>query len=139
VQDGENVTFSWQFVGTGSQRCYHDEQLLPGPCRSPMTVVARSVDSTTSISHVFRVEFTDVCGNQKNATYMYTQQGVTTLTKIDYIPVTALPDSLQASGTKTGVGKKATNAAGPGLLPISRASWLFAGMGFLITMLLMKM
>eukprot|EP00775_Hariotina_reticulata_P009796 gene9796-9954_t len=127
--DGENITFTWQFVGTGRQQCYHDEQLLPGPCRSPMTVVARSVETTSSINHVFRVEFTDVCGNQKNVTYMYTQQGVTTLTKIDYIPVTALADSKPASGPKAGVGRKTTSSAGQGLLAISQASWVFAGIG----------
>jgi len=135
VQDGENITFSWQFVGTGSQRCYHDEVFLPGPCSSPMSVTAKSVSGASSITHVFRVEFTDVCGNSKNASYMYTQEGVTALTKIDYIPVTALADRAPpAPGVARRTGSTTSAAAAHGHQHSSWMSRLFAGfLGVLLT------
>lgn len=39
-QQGDTITFSWQFVGIGEERCYHDDVELP-ECKSPMRVCPR--------------------------------------------------------------------------------------------------
>jgi hypothetical protein len=56
--------------------------------------------SHDSQQHTFRVEFTDVCGNSKQAEYSYTQQGVQAVSKVDYIPVVTDNLSLPAAASK---------------------------------------
>lgn len=41
LQQGDTITFNWQFVGIGQEQCFHDDIELP-ECESPMSV---SVDT----------------------------------------------------------------------------------------------
>lgn len=43
AQGGDAITFSWQFVAAGEEKCYHDGvEILSTPCASPMIVVAKA-------------------------------------------------------------------------------------------------
>lgn len=43
AQGGDTITFSWQFVAAGEEKCYHDGvEILSTPCASPMDVVAKA-------------------------------------------------------------------------------------------------
>eukprot|EP00878_Enallax_costatus_P028568 GHUV01030865.1.p1 GENE.GHUV01030865.1~~GHUV01030865.1.p1 ORF type:complete len:509 (+),score=149.61 GHUV01030865.1:466-1992(+) len=85
IKSGEPITFFWRFAGIGEERCFHDNTEIPN-CKSGLVVQARDV-SHDDKEHKFRVEFTDVCGNTKDAEYTYTQEGVKAASKVDYIPV----------------------------------------------------
>ncbi|WIA16610.1 hypothetical protein OEZ85_013277 [Tetradesmus obliquus] len=98
IQSGEPITFFWQFAGIGQERCFHDDVEIPD-CASGVIVQANDV-SHNSQQHTFRVEFTDVCGNSKQAEYSYTQQGVQAVSKEDYIPVVTDNLSLPAAASK---------------------------------------
>lgn len=80
LQSGEPITFYWRFAGIGEERCFHDNVQIPD-CKSGVVVQAKDM-SHDAKEHTFRVEFTDVCGNTKDAEYSYTQEGVRTVSKV---------------------------------------------------------
>lgn len=80
LQSGEPITFYWRFVGIGEEQCFHDDVEIPN-CKSGLVVQAKDVSHDTK-EHKFRVVFTDVCGNSKDAEYTYTQEGVKTVSKV---------------------------------------------------------
>jgi hypothetical protein len=82
---------------------------LNSPC---VCAVLQANDvSHDSQQHTFRVEFTDVCGNSKEAEYSYTQQGVQAVSKVDYIPV--VTDNLQLPSAASKQPRNSAAAAGP--------------------------
>ncbi|KAF6263487.1 hypothetical protein COO60DRAFT_412512 [Scenedesmus sp. NREL 46B-D3] len=109
IQSGEPISFFWQFAGIGQERCFHDDVEI-ADCASGVNVQANDV-SHESQQHTFRVEFTDVCGNSKEAEYSYTQQGVQAVSKVDYIPVVS--DNLQLPAAVAKQPRNSAAAAGP--------------------------
>jgi hypothetical protein len=104
-QAGDQLTFSWTFRGVGSAVCYHDGAVV-ADCASPVKVAAKALTATDA-KKTFTVVFTDVCGRQKNASYSYTQSGVTADSKVE-LPIT----TAGGAGTPTtGTGSGTRNAA----------------------------
>jgi hypothetical protein len=102
-QAGDQLTFSWTFRGVGSAVCYHDGAVV-ADCASPVKVAAKALTATDA-KKTFTVVFTDVCGRQKNASYSYTQSGVTADSKVE-LPITG------TGGTGTGTGGTRNAAVG---------------------------
>jgi hypothetical protein len=101
-QAGDQLTFSWTFRGVGSAVCLHDGEVVDN-CTSPVKVAAKALTADTK--KTFTVVFTDICGRQKNASYSYTQSGVTADSKVE-LPITG------TGGTGTGTGGTRNAAVG---------------------------
>lgn len=110
LQSGEKITFEWKMVGIGKETCYHDDVMLP-ECKSPLTVEAMDVSSKDT-QHTFRVEFTDVCGETKDAKFTYTQTGVTPVSRVDYTPSADALGSGSVGRTAVAAGSKNAKNAG---------------------------
>eukprot|EP00775_Hariotina_reticulata_P009794 gene9794-9952_t len=110
IQSGEKITFEWKMVGIGKETCYHDDVMLP-ECKSPLSVEAMDVSSKDT-QHTFRVEFTDVCGETKDAKFTYTQTGVTPVSKVDYTPSADALASGSVGRTAAAAGSKNAKNAG---------------------------
>jgi len=125
LQNGDFITFEWKMVGIGTEKCYHDDVQLPW-CKSPITVQAMDVSSKDT-QHKFRVEFTDVCGNTTDASFTYTQQGVTAVSKIDYKPVEVPPPPAAPTRTIAASSKNGAAAASSRSFAASLAMGLVGG------------
>jgi hypothetical protein len=107
LQEGDDITLTWQFVGVPrTVNCYHDDVLV-ADCQSPMTISAAGFNE--SAKHVFTAVLTDVCGNTKNATFSYTSAGVANMTKTDYVAQVGGVDA----GSPVTSKKNAATVAGP--------------------------
>jgi hypothetical protein len=80
TQAGDQLTFSWTFRGVGNAACYHDGEVVEN-CTSPVKVASKPL--AAAVKKTFTVVFTDVCGRTKNASYSYTQAGVTADDKVE--------------------------------------------------------
>lgn len=95
-QVGDKITFSWQFVAAGEEKCYHDDVEVTAGCESPMVVTAKAFTGNVT-THNFSVVIKDVCGNTKFANFSYTAAGAKAISEVDYVD----PGSMSDSGTFT--------------------------------------
>lgn len=75
---------------------------------------------------MLRTRLQDVCGETKEAQYEYTQQGVRTLSKIDYIPVNS-EESVAAGETRDARASLATTNAAASAAPAGGLAALLLG------------
>lgn len=115
VQGGDAITFTWQFVAAGEEKCYHDGvEITATPCVSPMIVAAKAFSSNVT-HHNFSVVMTDVCGNSKTANFTYSAEGAKAVSEIDYVDPGKMDETTTfgltgASSTRSRTG---TSAAAP--------------------------
>lgn len=91
LQAGDAITFSWQFVAAGQEKCYHDNVEVKTACASPMILAAKAFSANVT-SHNFSVVITDVCGNTKFANFTYTADGAKAISEVDYTDPTVLDE-----------------------------------------------
>lgn len=130
LQSGEKINFEWKMVGIGKETCYHDDVILPD-CKSPLSVEAMDVSSKDT-QHTFRVEFTDVCGETKDAKFTYTQLGVTPVSTVDYNPAADTQGSGPAATTAAAAAAGGAKNAGSVSSTSFASSLLMAVMGVLL-------
>jgi len=133
MQAGDAITFSWQIVAAGEEKCYHDGVEVKTKCASPMVVAAKAFTANAT-SHNFSVVFTDVCGNTKFANFTYTADGAKAVSEVDYVDPTVLDEGsgtfggastiASSSRSRTGVSAAAPVATGAGLLRNTAAAFL---------------
>jgi hypothetical protein len=127
VQAGDAITFSWQFVAAGGEKCYHDGVEVPlVSCASPMIVVAKAFSANVT-SHNFSVVMTDVCGNQKAANWTYTAGGAKAISEVDYVDPNVMSDGanfgvVPATARRTTISAAAPITTAAGLLRSTAAA-----------------
>lgn len=136
VQAGDAITFSWQFVAAGVEKCYHDGVEIPlVPCVSPMIVVAKAFSANVTTRN-FSVVITDVCGNNKTANWTYTAGGAKAVSEIDYVDPNAMSDGTGTFGMVPATARRTTTSAAA---PVTTATGLLrsTAAAFVASLLLM--
>jgi hypothetical protein len=113
LQAGDAITFTWQFVAAGEERCYHDGvEILTDPCVSPMVVKAKAFNANVT-RHNFSVAITDVCGNIKHANFTYGPDGAKAESEIDYVDPATMDESSGGLIVTGSNARRTVSAAAP--------------------------
>ena len=132
LQAGDAITFSWQFVAAGEEKCYHDNVEVKTACASPMIIAAKAFSANVT-QHNFSVVITDVCGNTKFANFSYSADGAKAISEVDYVDPTVLDDGsgtfstgATTTGTRrtTGVSAAAPVTTAAGLIKSTAAAFV---------------